>query len=52
MVHRGVRTIPTDADVFLFLISDGKIHNSFELPEQITLGDLTNPIPDRLWDQA
>jgi integrase len=39
-VRRGVKTIPTGGDVFLFLLSDGNVHKPVELPKQITLGQL------------
>ena len=40
LVRRGVKEIPASGDVFLFLLSDGKIEKPIELPDQITLGEL------------
>jgi len=40
LVRRGVKTIPAGGDVFLFLLSDGKVDGPVELPKVITLGKL------------
>ena len=37
LVERGVKTIPPDADVFLFLLSDGSVQKPLELPTRLSL---------------
>ena len=40
LVRRGKGTIPSSADVFLFLLSDGKVEAPPELPPDLTLREL------------
>jgi integrase len=40
LVRRGIKSVPTGGDVFLFLLSDGKVDKPVELPDQLTLGEL------------
>jgi hypothetical protein len=37
LVERGAKTIPPDADVFLFLLSDGSVQKPVQLPTRLSL---------------
>ncbi|TVS19441.1 MAG: hypothetical protein EA424_08530 [Planctomycetaceae bacterium] len=45
-----MKNIPVGGDVFLFLLSDGKVHKPVELPEQITLGHLITEYEESVAD--
>ncbi len=48
LVNRGKLAIPDGADVPTFLLSDGKINQPVQLPENLTLGQLIQQYEDSL----
>jgi hypothetical protein len=40
LVKRDLESIPAGADVFLFLLSDGKVDRAVKLPERLSLAEL------------
>lgn len=48
LVNRGKLVIPDDADVPTFLLSDGKINQPIQLPENMTLGQLIQQYEESL----